>query len=274
MSRPFSYLVLFGVLLFIFPAAFSQDRIFTYTYQSQVLAPHEVELEVWNTLRWGRAGFYRALDQRMEFEIGLARNIQTAFYLNHLSVSTAANAPESMASGSYLESRSEMSFSNEWKLKLMDPVADPVGLALYAEYSIAPSEIELEPRLILDKLVGRTLLALNVAAEFGSEQEIEPDGTERLERETRIDINLAAGVRVGEGVHLGVEFFSRSEIEEGNLSYSSLFAGPTLSFAADRFWGNATFLPQVAALKGATDGSLALEDAERYQTRLMFSYAF
>ena len=55
--------------------------------------------------------------------------------------------------------------SSEWKLKLSDPVADRAGVALYAELSAGPSEVELEGKLIFDKRAGRFLGALNLAAE-------------------------------------------------------------------------------------------------------------
>jgi hypothetical protein len=253
--------------------ATAQDRIFTYTYQSQVLGPQQYEIEVWNTLRWGRPDYYRSLVQRVEFETGLARNLQTAFYLNFNSTSAATPASGSPPTGASLESGSELSFSNEWKYKLLDPVADPVGLALYGEFTIGSAEFELEPRLILDKVTGITTLALNISAEFESEAEVHPDGSEETEHSTEIHVNFAAGFRVAAGVHLGIEVFSKNGLVDGQLAYSALYAGPTVSYAADRFWANVTFMPQVGALKGATSDGLVLTGAERYQTRLLIAYA-
>jgi hypothetical protein len=251
--------------------ASAQDRIFTYTYQSQVLGPQQYEIEVWNTLRWGREDYYRSLLQRVEFETGLARDLQTAFYLNFNSTSAATAA--STPTGASLESGTELSFSNEWKYKLLDPVADPVGLALYGEFTIGSAEIELEPRLILDKVTGITTLALNLSAEFESETEIHPDGSEGTEHSTEVHVNFAAGFRVAAGVHLGIEVFSKNGLTDGELAYSALYAGPTVSYAADRFWANVTFMPQIGALKGATSDGLVLTGAERYQTRLLIAYA-
>ncbi len=62
---------------------FAQDRVFTYTYQSPVLNKGQKEIEVWTTLRGGRNDYFRGIDHRLEFEIGLGKRLQTAFYLNY-----------------------------------------------------------------------------------------------------------------------------------------------------------------------------------------------
>jgi hypothetical protein len=273
MKRRANLSVLCLLVVFATELVNAQDRIFTYTYQSQVLGPQQYEIEVWNTLRWGRPNYYRSLVQRVEFETGLARNLQTAFYLNFNSTSAATAASGSPPTGASLESGTELSFSNEWKYKLLDPVADPVGLALYGEFTIGSAEFELEPRLILDKVTGITTLALNISAEFESETEIHPDGSEETEHSTEVHVNFAAGFRIAAGVHLGIEVFSKNGLTDGELGYSALYAGPTISYAVDRFWANVTFMPQLGALKGATSDGLVLTGAERYQTRLLIAYA-
>ena len=87
----------------------AQDRMFTYTYQSTVLNKGQRELEVWNTLRTGRQDYYARIDHRTEFEMGLGKNLQTAFYLNLTSKTQAVelNAEKS------LETENEISFSKK-----------------------------------------------------------------------------------------------------------------------------------------------------------------
>src|SRR5204863_9653339 len=77
------------VILFTGPA-FAQDRNFARTYQSITLPKGNKDIEVWNTFRSGRNNFYRRIDQRIEFEVGLTDKLQTAFYLNasHISAVT------------------------------------------------------------------------------------------------------------------------------------------------------------------------------------------
>ncbi|HZK68134.1 MAG TPA: hypothetical protein VFC36_00905, partial [Paludibacter sp.] len=61
----------------------AQDRLFTYTYQSNVLNKGQKEIEVWTTMHNEREKYYRALDHSLEFELGLGSKLQTSFYLNY-----------------------------------------------------------------------------------------------------------------------------------------------------------------------------------------------
>jgi hypothetical protein len=78
----FRTFMLTGLFLLLTISLLAQDRLFTYTYQSTLLNNGQRELEVWNTLRAGRQDYYARIDNRTEFEIGLGKNLQTAFYLN------------------------------------------------------------------------------------------------------------------------------------------------------------------------------------------------
>ncbi|MBL0341608.1 MAG: hypothetical protein IPP71_12095 [Bacteroidetes bacterium] len=171
----------------------AQDRLFTYTYQSVVLNQGQREIEVWNTLRTGREGFYRALDSRIEFEFGVAKKLQTAFYLNMSNSASEQsfdiNDGEDLV---YIETEMDWSFSNEWKYKLSDPVANAIGSALYAEIGVGSKEFEIEAKLILDKKIGRITHALNLVAEPEWETEIESEYNESgiLESEVENELNL------------------------------------------------------------------------------------
>ena len=61
-------------------AANAQDRVFTYTYQSNVLNKGQKEIEVWSTLGTGRQDYYRGFDHSLEFEMGLGGNLQQERY--------------------------------------------------------------------------------------------------------------------------------------------------------------------------------------------------
>ena len=98
----------------------AQDRLFTYTYQSGVLNSGQREIEVWNTFRTGRTDYFARLDNRTEFEIGLGKNLQTAFYLN---LTSKTNTVDILGVKSFTTGN-ELSFSNEWKYKILDPLAD------------------------------------------------------------------------------------------------------------------------------------------------------
>jgi len=262
-----STLMLFFIINYV--GVNAQDRLFTYTYQSSVLGKGQRELEIWNTLRTGRSDYYSRLDNRSEFEIGLGKNLQTAFYLNL----TTKTSTLGIDSAKFSETENEISFSNEWKLKLMDPVAHPFGLALYAEYGIGSKEYELEGKLIIDKKLNNFTIAANAIYELEIKSELENNET-AWEKETKADFNLAFAYSFSPKFHLSIENAYRNVFEEGELMHSALYSGPGFSYVQDNFWINFTALPQVKSFKGETNSSLNLNEYEKIQFRLLFSYVF
>ena len=154
------------ILLATVRLSLAQDRMFAYTYQTNVLNKGDVDLEFWHTLAFGKEGEYspyvfgQHLDQRVEFEIGVGKNVQTAFYLNSEFFSYADT------SSSGLNRELKMSFSNEWKWKISDPVANGVGFALYEELEVGGNNIEFETKLIFDKRWQNDLVAFNIVSVF------------------------------------------------------------------------------------------------------------
>lgn len=261
--------ILIAVALWGIMVVQAQDRLFTYTYQSTVLNKGQRELESWNTVRTGRDDFYVRFDNRTEFEIGLGGNLQTAFYLN-LSSKTKTVMEDTVK---MLWTENEIGFSNEWKLKILDPVADPVGLAIYAEAGISSKEFELEGKVILDKRIGRFTIAGNGVYEI----EFAPDyNNNELDWETEQKLNGVLGFAwsFGTRFHLTQENTCNNVFSDGKLAHSALYSGLGMSYSLDKFWVNFTMLPQVASFKGSTNTKLNLNEFERIQFRLLFSYMF
>ncbi len=254
--------VMLLVLLLAGGEVCGQDRLFTYTYQSTVLQNGQKEIEVWNTFRGGKESYFARLDQRVEFEAGLGRNLQTAFYLN-MSSKTALD--------SELESSFGLGFSNEWKIKVLDPVVHPVGLALYGEYGISSDEYELEGKLILDKRIDRLTIALNAVAEQEFKPEVDPGGL-GWEKESKIELDLAFAWSFSPKFALTLESSARNILEDGSVLHSALYAGPGMSWSGDRIWVNFTFLPQLRSFMNTGAGSRDLDEFEKVQFRLLFSY--
>jgi hypothetical protein len=271
----------FTVLTFS-TATQAQDRIFTYTYQSLVLNQQQREIEVWNTVKTGKEAYSLGLEHRVEFEMGIAKNLQTAFYFN-IGSETARKTREVLTldvngkpmymTEDFLEHENEFSFSNEWKLKLSDPSANAIGSALYGELKIGTSECELEGKLLLDKQAGRWTTALNLVGEAEFEPEMEINETE-MELEPKAKILLSTAYNVSKGWYIGLEALNDNKFEEGEMEHSALFVGPCFSYATEKFFINFTALPQVRGLKGNSNGnSLNLDAYEKLQARLLFSYA-
>lgn len=254
-------LLLALVSLAVVPAtAAANERHFTYTYESAVLPAGAKELEVWSTARIGRETYFVRFDERLELEVGVTDRLQTALYLNWeaatAEVEPGVRATETQFTG----------ISSEWKYKLMDPVADAVGLSLYGEVTTGPAEHELEGKIIIDKQVGDFLVAGNLV--LANEWEVEAAETET---EQEVEIDLAAAFFLRPGVVAGLELRNANAIHEGEWEYSALFFGPVFGYATDSWWAALSILPQLPALKKEGDGSRELGSHEKIETRLLFS---
>ncbi len=259
-------LVTAGVAGFADSAHASQRR-FAYTYESGVLNRGQVELEPWTTFRIGKEDYYSRIDQRVEFEVGLSHRLQTSFYLNM----SAVTAQQDSSLGTEFEWGG---FSNEWKLKLKDPVADAFGLALYFEWGASTKEVEFEAKVIADKRAGNWLYAFNASVEPEFEFELEHGDDVEAENEMTFEFNLASAYFLSPSTSLGVEVRNHNlYFSEGGFQHSALFAGPVVSYASETWWATLTVLPQIAKLKGTeadAGNSLVLSELEKLEVRLIF----
>src|SRR6266487_1524756 len=103
-----------AVLIFVSGGLFTkaQDRFFARTYTTNILSKGAVDLEFSHTSRFGHSHqFFHAQDQRMEIEIGVGSNWQTAFYFNRYQKRYSETNDGTVTSN-------EIGFSNEWKWKV------------------------------------------------------------------------------------------------------------------------------------------------------------
>jgi hypothetical protein len=263
--------LLVGATVALPAIARANERHFAYTYESAVLAPGAKEIEIWTTPRIGKQDYFVRFDQRLEFEVGVADNLMTAFYLNAETVT----ADVAGIDGTERVTESQLAgVSNEWKLKLSDPVADAVGMALYGELSAATSEAEIEAKLILDKKVGDLMFAGNLV--LANETEFEREGDEsEVEQEQEVELDLAMAYWLAPGVTAGLELRNHNEIHEGEWEHSALFAGPVIGYASEAWWAAVSIMPQLPAIKdnddAADDGARILDAHEKLEVRLLFS---
>ncbi|MBX9806285.1 MAG: hypothetical protein K2X95_00650 [Flavobacteriaceae bacterium] len=257
-------------LLFSSMSLMAQDRVFNYTYQSSVLNKGEKELEVWTTVLSGKTDYYREIRNRVEYEIGLGSNLQTSFYLN-----SKQKAGFDAITGEIVMDATEISFSNEWKYKFSDPVADRIGFAGYAEFTVATDELEIELKAILDKKIGKTTHALN----FTFEPEWETttsNGKVTTATALKYDINYGFAYEISKNWNIGAEIINRNVyIKEDSFTHSALFAGPTIAFNTEKFWLNLSFSPQIAGINNPDGMSgLNVDEFTKMDVRLLFSYSF
>jgi hypothetical protein len=249
-------------------AVMANDRKFTYTYESSVLAPGLRELELWNTHRSGKDYFFRRIDQRIEYEFGVVNNLMSAVYMNYQWKMVDSNG--GLGGGDGVASYS-LSISNEWKWKLADRVADGLGFALYGEATVGLDETELEGKIIIDKQIGGLLLAFNAVAEHEWETELE-GGVTATASILKTEFDLGIAYELTPQFSFGMEVRNHNIILENLWQKSALFAGPVLSYTSSSWWATLTILPQLKAFKGATVGGLDLDEHEKVEARLLFSF--
>lgn len=241
--------------------ASADERKFTYSYESKTLPQGAWEFEQWATLQTRQeSGRSQAWSFREEIEYGLADRLTTALYLNW--------EYEAVPGEHEVEFET---VSSEWKWKLMDAVADPVGLLLYGEVAAGPEEQELELKLIVDKQVGDFRFVYNFVVEFERAEEETPAGDE-WEKESAFEHTFGISYQANPNFAVGVESLFVQKYEEifEELEATALFMGPNVHVATGGWWVTVTALRQVD--RGSAD--LDLDHFTQYEFRLIFGIHF
>src|SRR3972149_14704 len=246
------------------PLLYADERFFTYTYEPKTLPKGALEFEQWITLKHGKVDQqYNRWELREEFEYGLEDNLTTALYLNFRS--TKIDYKES--SGEDDVNRFEFKgVSSEWKYKLADATADPLGFMLYGEVTYQGDELELEEKLVFGKNVGNFVFAYNFILE--QEWEYEAEGTVK---EYVVENTVGASYRVSNNFALGVEARNHRVFTPtySNKEGSAYFIGPVVHYSTEKWWITATFMPQVFG-SPQTSSSLELDEHTRAEFRIIF----
>jgi len=261
--------IILTLLLIASLTTLAQDRHFAWSYNTPTLPAGNVDVEAWNTFCTGREEyFFQQLTQRIEFEFGVTDMIQTSLYLNAKHKAIGPMASDASLS---MQRSSEFSFSNAWKFFLISPHQQPIGVSAYLEYYLAPGEIELEGKMMVDKLTEKHWFVFNSTVEAEFENEFEK-GESKILRETdtewKLEQTLGYMYNFSSRLGLGLEVRNVSKLAEGQVDYSALFVGPTLFIGSEKYFLIFNILPQIANLaRKAT--SLELSDQERYTFRVL-----
>jgi hypothetical protein len=252
--RRFSTILALGLL-----ASFTRadQRFFAYTYEPKTLPKGAVEVEQWATMRNSRdAGLYTRWDLRTEYEIGLTDRLTTAIYLNASNVYRQSDASVPATNGMYFRG-----WSSEWKYKVLDPSADPVGLLLYGEILVDRREWEAEGKVIVGKNIGNVVLAANGVFEQEWKAAFDASGDVATKSEQKVEATAAAAYRFGPYA-VGAEARSHA-VREGDETASAFFVGPTVHASGERWWATLTLLKQL------TD---EFSEHEKTETRLLLGF--
>jgi hypothetical protein len=263
MSRCHLAVAPLACLIVALPAA-ANERHFTRSHETAVLPPGTVEIEPMTTFRMGRDRYFSRIDNRLEFELGIADRWMSAFYLNFSASGT--RGPD----GSIDAPLEYGGVSSEWKVKLSDPVADPVGSALYLEGTLAPGELGIEGKVLIDKRVGDWGMVVNGAYEF--EHALGGGDSEH-----KATVTAGVGWFLSPRMSLGLEAMSVNVLQDDaggaglKLQHGAVSAGPVVSYATQGWWVALSVTPQLLGYGAAVPSGrgLDLAEFERVQARVL-----
>ena len=228
-------------------------RRFTYVYEATTAAPGSVESENWIT--WGTSPpedrRFNAVDFRHEIEFGVTDHLQAGLYLADWGY--REDPAENEHGFRYQSSALELIYN------LTNPTTDLLGLALYGEVRGGPEELELESKVILQKNLGRFVVAYNGTLEAKWEgSHLEEEGGEFSQ-------SLGLSYEISPALLIGAELLHEIDLPDWSEAEDSIvYRGPNLSYRHGNWWATVTPLVQV------TD--VASEVA--VQTRLIFGFSF
>ena len=271
-------------------SAKADERYFGYTYAAEPMPKGETEVELWATDRRGKAdGHFDAQDYRIELEHGLTDRLTVAGYVNLASHHIRGLEPD------FDDADRDFAFrglSAEFKYNVLSPYKDGFGLTLYAEPAWSRihgggekgTEYELELKAIFQKnfLDDQLIWATNLTFEPEWEKEVEIDETTgeteaEWEKELKLEVSTGLSYRVAPGWFAGIEGRYAS-VYPGwtnglHRETYAVFAGPTVHYAAKKWWATASFMPQLFG-KPSPNRSLALDEFEKREFRLILGYEF
>lgn len=252
-------------------AAHAGESQFGWLYTADLHPQGRAEYEHKSWLQEGQSqGDYSYLQNSEEFEYGVTNRLQLAGYVNWSYVNADRNGidgrtggpgadlgPHDDPFGRYRKTRFD-TVAIEAIYQVMNPVVDPIGLALYVEPEIGPREHALEWRLIAQKnlLDDRFVIAANLAGE--TERERTPT---TLERASMLDFTAGFSYRFADSWSAGLEMRNHREFS-GYLyderEHSAWFLGPNVHYAAQRWWVTAAWRHQLPFVSAYTDDQRAV----------------
>lgn len=228
-------------------------RRFTYVYEATTAAPGSFEFETWATWKTSprEQRRFNAVDFRHEIEFGITDRLQAAVYVADWGYREDPAANEH--GFGYQNSAIELIYN------LTNPTTDLLGLALYGEVKGGPEELELESKVILQKNLGRFVVAYNGTLEAKWE------GDRLEERGGELSQSLGVSYEVSPSFLLGAELLHEIDLPDWSETGDSIvYGGPNLSYRRGNWWATVTPLVQLTKLASEVD----------VQTRLIFGFSF
>jgi len=254
------------------------DAPFAWVYPAEIGPKGEVEIEQWVTFSSDKVQEgYDAVAGRTEAEYVPLDRLSLALYANYSwmrAVPYGAGAPDGRS-----ETTRFSGFSGEVIYQLLDPEADPIGLAVYVEPAVQAGERSLEFKLLLqnDLFDDRLVIAANANLEY-----VWSHQGSGWEQESALEFLLGFAYRFSPDWSAGFELvnenaYSGHLLGGAHAETSAFYLGPTLHYGHDGWWatlGLSRQLPWAANL-GGTPGATThgyVTDAERFRLRLRVGF--
>ena len=231
--------------------AVADNRPFTFVYEATTTPKGMIEYE--QTMTWqarrGSPGNVDLWEFRHEIEFGITDRFQLGLYLSNWEISRAAGNTDARW----------QSVSLEAICNLTNPTTDWLGSALYGEVTAGDRVVELEGKLILQKNLGRWLVAYNATIEA------EWEGSGLRERTGVFEQSLGVSYEISPRWSVGAELLHEVEFEDWRKAGDhALYLGPNASHRFKRGFVTTTVLFQATGIRAEPD----------VQTRLIFGIEF
>jgi hypothetical protein len=270
----------------------AQDRFLAYTAQSNVLPKGTREMEIWYANKNGGQVYFNGNYMRTGFKMGVGKNIIAGYYLNFASEAYLGNGIDPLDKktrlyDSELTDKSDFSFTAYGKIKLLDPVANPIGLAIETELTIGSSERIFAPKLIIDKRFGNNYVSFNTWVAIHKQKVLEttntnpnnktaPTVTSFKEPQYEFDLAYLRFLK-SQNIAFGFEMRTHSEsTAKAGLEHVVLFGGPAVHFRGDKWFLNLSAMPQLGNLHTSwiAPDSQVLDEHQKFELRTMLGFIF
>lgn len=277
----------------------ADENLFGYIKGAETLPEGSWELYQVITRRAGKGlGEYNALDTRTEIEYGITNRFTASAELQGTSIHSkglqvSAYIPKDNDSGFHLSG-----VEAAMKYNILSPAKDDFGLAPY--FSLSYSWIDKHSGQRKDTASAETILLLQKyffegeliwVGNFGMESTfakrhplygLAADVEWPTHPETEIELISGTGLsyRILPNWYLGGELLHEVEFEtEVGQERWSLFAGPSLHYGSEKWWGTFTWFPQVRGggfedIAGQDNKKLHLIEKTKHELRLKVGFNF
>ncbi len=231
------------------------DRPFPWTWASSTQPTHTNDVELWISSRHARLTPFDSLELRGFVSLAPVKRVDV-----HLGLETE------LAVRRFEDKTLDGRVSAIARYRFFD-ATEVLGFALMARAAFGAQSAVMEGRVVLDRVLGDVLLALNSSFE----RTVFWDRRDAIE--TRLEHSFGTRLAVTPDVSAGFELRARQALKSGEYQGTAFHFGPTLTISTKLAWFSLGVVVQVASHKAEGDKGngerLIFRDDERFGLRLV-----